>query len=340
MTDNQSPEALPPEDAEQREQWEEIVKTHGGNRLAAMSFALAIYGGQQPKQGSFSKHLICMSNDCVALADTEKENELLRRELDHATNGKWSEMEIELINLRAKSLAAALSAARAQFPITGGVTVDWQLVADHGQQARRNHGGQSVKRLAERGGLDWCELHAILHGRHWKKMDTTQAAAECRAIEARYLAALQSGQPEPQGDDETYEVGKRDGYEQAVQDIDQMTGGDGEYRYCTDHDPERHCPDAATMKQKIAERITAERARTDKLPRLDDGLITAALEGHYGKEGTAIGAEGVDLTARDTNWTFRQGFTRMWAGVRKEIKRREAQGQSTEAEEQKRHDRH
>src|SRR5690606_24696664 len=31
-------------------------------------------------------------------------------------------------------------------------------------------------------------------------------------------------------DDETYEIGKRDGYEQAVQDIDCLTGGDGEYR--------------------------------------------------------------------------------------------------------------
>lgn len=40
-------------------------------------------------------------------------------------------------------------------------------------------------------------------------------------------------------DDETYEIGKRDGYEKAVQDIDLRTGGDGEYRYCTDHDLER-----------------------------------------------------------------------------------------------------
>lgn len=58
-------------------------------------------------------------------------------------------------------------------------------------------------------------------------------------------------------DDETYEIGKRDGYEKAVQDIDQRTGGDGEYRYCTDHDPERHCPDAPAMIQRIIERFAS-----------------------------------------------------------------------------------
>jgi len=66
-------------------------------------------------------------------------------------------------------------------------------------------------------------------------------------------AALRS----PVETEEAYEIGKRDGYESAVQDIDLMTGGDGEYRYCTNHDPERHCPDADTMKRKIAERFAA-----------------------------------------------------------------------------------
>lgn len=56
-------------------------------------------------------------------------------------------------------------------------------------------------------------------------------------------------------DEEMHEIGYRDGYEKAVQDIDQLTGGDGEYRYCTDHDPDRHTPDADTMKQRIVERF-------------------------------------------------------------------------------------
>ena len=60
------------------------------------------------------------------------------------------------------------------------------------------------------------------------------------------------------------------------------------------------------------------------LPRLDDGLIEAAMLAHYGKWSSKLGINGVDLTANDTNWTFRDGFKRMWAGVRKELKRRAA----------------
>lgn len=56
-------------------------------------------------------------------------------------------------------------------------------------------------------------------------------------------------------DEETYQIGVRDGYSQAVQEIDRLTGGDGEYRYCTDHDPERHTPGPAEMIQRIVERF-------------------------------------------------------------------------------------
>lgn len=59
-------------------------------------------------------------------------------------------------------------------------------------------------------------------------------------------------------EEEAYKIGKRDGYEAAVQDIDYLTGGDGEYRVSTD-DPGRHVPDAYSMKAKIAERFSALR---------------------------------------------------------------------------------
>ena len=74
--------------------------------------------------------------------------------------------------------------------------------------------------------------------------------------------------PNKEGDaeDEAYEIGKRDGYEQAVQDIDLMTGGDGEYRFCTDHDPDRHTPDAEAMKARIVARIEELRAATIPAP--------------------------------------------------------------------------
>lgn len=81
--------------------------------------------------------------------------------------------------------------ARAAFPILNGqgTKIDWELVADHGQQAWRNH-SQTVERLAQRGGLSWCELHAVLHNRDWQKMDTNEAMIACRALETRYLAAV------------------------------------------------------------------------------------------------------------------------------------------------------
>lgn len=85
----------------------------------------------------------------------------------------------------------ATPVARKQFPILGsrGAKIDLQLVEDHGKQAYSNH-SQTVTRLAERGGLSWCELHAVLNNRPWQKMDENTAIAECRAIEVLYLGAF------------------------------------------------------------------------------------------------------------------------------------------------------
>ena len=98
--------------------------------------------------------------------------------------------------IRAEKAEAELAAAqqreaRRTFPILkgDGAKIDYQLVADHAEQARSNH-GQSVDRLAARGGLSWCELYAVLHNRKWEKVDTNEAMIACRSLEARYLAAL------------------------------------------------------------------------------------------------------------------------------------------------------
>ena len=55
-------------------------------------------------------------------------------------------------------------------------------------------------------------------------------------------------------------IAERDGFSEAVQMLDWLTGGDGEYRYCSNHDPERHCPDPAFMMMKIVDRFAALRA--------------------------------------------------------------------------------
>lgn len=41
--------------------------------------------------------------------------------------------------------------------------VPWELVAPHEAQAMQNHGGQTLKRLAERSGLSKLELWAVMH---------------------------------------------------------------------------------------------------------------------------------------------------------------------------------
>lgn len=80
---------------------------------------------------------------------------------------------------------------RKTFPILNGdgARIDYQLVADHGEQAQRNH-YQSVDRLAEGGGLSWEELFAVLNNQRFQRIDKNEAIIACRAIEACYLAAL------------------------------------------------------------------------------------------------------------------------------------------------------
>lgn len=80
---------------------------------------------------------------------------------------------------------------RRKFPILSGGSIDWQLVEDHARQAKRNH-SQTVQRLAERGGLSWNELYDVLHDQGFgtNNLDTFDATLECRALEARYLAAI------------------------------------------------------------------------------------------------------------------------------------------------------
>jgi hypothetical protein len=54
--------------------------------------------------------------------------------------------------------------------------VPWEIVAPHERQADRNH-GQTLRRLAERGGLSLCELAAVLEDRKYRKMSTEEALA-------------------------------------------------------------------------------------------------------------------------------------------------------------------
>ena len=54
----------------------------------------------------------------------------------------------------------------ARFPIQGGPSIPWDMIAPHETQCVRNH-GQSLERLAERGGLSPSEALAILDDENW-----------------------------------------------------------------------------------------------------------------------------------------------------------------------------
>ena len=143
----------------------------------------ALLDGAAPHRYGNYLHI---ANLARALLDARAENARLRADAE-AANGVWQAN----LRLQAELAAAQQREARRTFPILkgDGAKIDYQLMADHAEQARSNH-GQSVDRLAARGGLSWCELYAVLHNRKWEKVDTNEAMIACRSLEARYLAAL------------------------------------------------------------------------------------------------------------------------------------------------------
>lgn len=95
------------------------------------------------------------------------------------------------------------------FPILrskiGPKTVPAMFVYAHKRQCDRNH-GQTVDRLAERGGLSWCELFAVLHNVRWRSMNEQDAHAGCMSYmaseEAQRYAAPYAMQDETEAEAE------------------------------------------------------------------------------------------------------------------------------------------
>lgn len=61
-------------------------------------------------------------------------------------------------------------------------SIPWDVIAPHEAQARRNHGQQTLSRLAERGGLSPCEAIAVLEDRDYELMPMDAAAERLDAI--------------------------------------------------------------------------------------------------------------------------------------------------------------
>lgn len=95
--------------------------------------------------------------------------------------------------------------------------------------------------------------------REWAKGDND--AAENIRLRAE-IAALKASMDD--AENEAHDIGLEDGRSVAIQEIDLATGGDGEYRFCTDLDPERHTPDPDAMKARIVERFERLKASIAK----------------------------------------------------------------------------
>jgi hypothetical protein len=67
------------------------------------------------------------------------------------------------------------------FPIQGGPAIPWDVIAPFDAQCRKNHGGQDLERIAQRGGLGITEAIAVLkchdYDKEWsQRYDPTKKA--------------------------------------------------------------------------------------------------------------------------------------------------------------------
>lgn len=67
------------------------------------------------------------------------------------------------------------------------IAIPWDMIAPHDKQAQANHGGQTIQRLYERGGLDATEALAVLEDKPfpWRTHNWAKSNAEL----ARLVAA-------------------------------------------------------------------------------------------------------------------------------------------------------
>lgn len=68
-----------------------------------------------------------------------------------------------------------------QTPAEGLTTIPLAMIAPHEPQAMKNH-GQSLERLAERGGLSPGEALSVLEDRRWEAVEPADASARLTAL--------------------------------------------------------------------------------------------------------------------------------------------------------------
>ena len=67
-------------------------------------------------------------------------------------------------------LLSALQPKRMMYPIQRGPSVPWEVMIPHEAMSQKNH-GQSIQRIAERGGFSPCEAWAVVNGYKWTGLE-------------------------------------------------------------------------------------------------------------------------------------------------------------------------
>ena len=57
-----------------------------------------------------------------------------------------------------------------RFPIQDGPDVPWEAIIPFDSMCRKNHGGQSLEHIAERGGLGCAEAWAVVNNMRWQEI--------------------------------------------------------------------------------------------------------------------------------------------------------------------------
>lgn len=76
-----------------------------------------------------------------------------------------------------------------RFPIMGGPSIPWEIIAPHNAQAIANH-DQNLERLAERGGLSPLEAICVLEDRKWRRGEMTEANVEAARVKLGELVLV------------------------------------------------------------------------------------------------------------------------------------------------------
>ena len=116
----------------------------------------------------------------------EKDAEEIAFDFDRAINALEEIQKYRAIGTPEECRAAMIlmkKNASKKFPIMGSAMIPWEVLEPHEPQAITNH-GQTLQKLASRGGLDWGEAAAILEDRRFEKKDMDERASRDRVLKA------------------------------------------------------------------------------------------------------------------------------------------------------------